>query len=877
MKRALLVVVLLLGWRMAVGERFVFKEGPMRAYEIQVSSGIRLMSVPGDVGELEARPVGGGASIRVGRRLAVQVAGVADPGSVVDGWPLDGVREVAPGFWILEAPDVATAVHACAALSKVAGVVVAHPIARRPFRKAFGYGPAPADPYFSRQWNFENRNASDGRRAGVDLNLRSAWAWTRGEGVLVAVGDDGVDMGHRDLADALEGGPHWNFETGQTNGNHGTTTQAHGTAVAGLVGARGGNGLGMAGAAPGARLASWVIFGRADDLVDDAAMMDMFQYRSNVVSVQNHSWANTGPEQLGPTPLQWVGISNAAVRGRGGLGVVMVRAGGNGRDNGVNANDDGYNADPQAIAVAAVRSDGHHASYSTAGANLLVAAPSGDAADGFPTLFTTDRRGALGFNQSVTTNDLADYGFDTTGFSGTSGSAPQIAGLSALILGANPGLGYRDVQQILVLSARQTDLSDPDLATNSAGLLVSHNVGFGVPDGGVAVRLARGWVPRPARVMAEHRTAAGFSLAIPEDGLLVETQGSTNLDGAIRLIPMSPGTGIHPVGVGPWLEVVDVGSAASVPALDLHGKAALIQRGGNFFYEKINNVVRAGAVLALISNNKDGDARILMGGTDDTMIPALFMSQNAGASLRQALVSADGAGVRVRVNPKVATVMLPVSETLICEHVTVILDTDHTQRGDLHVALISPGGTRSLLQRLNSDTAAGPSGWVYMTTHHFLEGSAGNWTVEVIDEAAGNSGSLLSVVLRVYGVPIEDADHDGLDDRWEMAHFGSLAMGAADDPDGDGVSNAREQLMGTDPTRVDVPFVAELTRWNTNVVRLSWPGLPGKTYQVFAADAATGPWTVQTNLSAVIPETEWMTSSSSLSRRYFRVQMQSGR
>jgi len=68
--------------------------------------------------------------------------------------------------------------------------------------------------------------------------------------------------------------------------------------------------------------------------------------------------------------------------------------------------------------------------------------------------------------------------FNATGFKGTSGSAPQIAGVVALVLGANPNLYVRDVRQILLLSARHFDLADPDLQTNGAGLRVSHNLGF---------------------------------------------------------------------------------------------------------------------------------------------------------------------------------------------------------------------------------------------------------------------------------------------------------------------------------------------------------------------------------------------------------------
>jgi len=45
-----------------------------------------------------------------------------------------------------------------------------------------------------------------------------------------------------------------------------------------------------------------------------------------------------------------------------------------------------------------------------------------------------------------------------------------------------------------------------------------------------------------------------------------------------------------------------------------------------------------------------------------------------------------------------------------------------------------------------------------------------------------------------------DTDADGLLDFWEEYYFGTLAEGAADDPDGDGFTNLQEYNAGTDPT-----------------------------------------------------------------------------
>jgi hypothetical protein len=49
----------------------------------------------------------------------------------------------------------------------------------------------------------------------------------------------------------------------------------------------------------------------------------------------------------------------------------------------------------------------------------------------------------------------------------------------------------------------------------------------------------------------------------------------------------------------------------------------------------------------------------------------------------------------------------------------------------------------------------------------------------------------------------DDRDQDGLADTWELAHFGSLANSATDDPDHDGFTNLQEQQAGFDPLVFD--------------------------------------------------------------------------
>jgi len=51
----------------------------------------------------------------------------------------------------------------------------------------------------------------------------------------------------------------------------------------------------------------------------------------------------------------------------------------------------------------------------------------------------------------------------------------------------------------------------------------------------------------------------------------------------------------------------------------------------------------------------------------------------------------------------------------------------------------------------------------------------------------------------------DDTDGDGLNDEWEMIHFGTLERDGTGDYDNDGISDYMEYLLGTDPTRDDHP------------------------------------------------------------------------
>jgi subtilisin family serine protease/subtilisin-like proprotein convertase family protein len=696
------------------------------------------------------------------------------------------------------------------------------------------YAPRPADKYWQYEWHAENRLPS-GVRTNIDLNVRGAWELTKGEGVTIAIADDGVELDHPDLAANAVAGLHYDFDLGITNGNHRVAADWHGTQAIGLVSAAL-DGAGMVGIAPATKFASWNIYpengGGARSFITSDKMARVYEYQNDVVSIQLHNWKETQNylRQIPMDPREDAAISNAVTLGRGGKGVVMIRPAGNlhfDRNNqtfiGRNANDDPLTSDPRAIAVAASRADGRVASYSERGACILVSAPSGDSAFGFNNIFTTDRVGTAGANQITFPSDptLNNYVFDSLGFTGTSASTPMIAGICSLILSANPNLTYRDVQQVLIHASKHVDTADPDLRRNGAGYWVSHRQGYGIPDAAEAVRVAKAWVNRPPAVRVTTPSDLIAPIAIEDASLraVIEAPGGTNSYVGF------PSYGVQPDDPTAKLELVDVGLAQLPITQNVQGKGVLIQRGIISFVDKINNVAAAGAAFAIIYNNTDTPPLATMGNSDFMSIPTISIRKSEGEALKARLANESALRAQLRGTPAVAHFTAP--GNMLCEHVGVRIRTTHPARQDLRITLKSPSGNRSILQAFNFDENPGPVDWTYWSTQHFYEPSGGAWTLEVTDEVEEFVGSLVGAELIIEGTPLLDTDRDGLDDTWELTNFTSLVQNALGDTDKDRSWNAREQALRTNPKIEETPFKLNIARLDTNHFRLAFPSHAG--------------------------------------------------
>jgi serine protease len=293
------------------------------------------------------------------------------------------------------------------------------------------------------------------------VGIRAPLAWERstGRGVVVAVVDTGVRQ-HLDLRANLLPGHDFISSTHHSADGDGRDADAsdpgdaaaagtcssgsearqsswHGTHVAGIVAAVGGNATGVVGVAYGARVLPVRALGRCGGYTSDIADAIVWAAGGDVAGVP----AN-------PTPARVINLSMAALstcaqttqraidfaRSRGA--VVVAAAGNHGGETSASAPANCRGV----IAVAATGPQGGKASYSNHGAAVSLAAPGGDLGQGI---------------LSTLNSGVAGPGADSyAAYQGTSMAAPAVAGVAALMLSANPRLTPDQVAQLLRSTAR---------------------------------------------------------------------------------------------------------------------------------------------------------------------------------------------------------------------------------------------------------------------------------------------------------------------------------------------------------------------------------------------------------------------------------------
>ncbi len=287
-----------------------------------------------------------------------------------------------------------------------------------------------SDPGTSSQWALDAVSATQ------------AWDVTTGSrNVVVAVIDSGIDLTHPDLVANIWTNPGeiagngvdddgngyvddvhgWNFVDNNANVQDG---YGHGTHVAGIIGASGGNGIGVTGlnwnvSIMALRFQDNQGVGYGDDAIRAVQYATMMRrdFGVNVVVI-NASWG-------GVTGMY--SVLETAIRDAGTAGITFVAVAGNsGADNdAVPRYPSGFDL-PNVIAVAACDSTGALAGFSNYGATTVDLAAPGTS------IYSTLPGGRYGW------------------LSGTSQAAPQVSGAVALLAAGKPGLSVADIRSAVL-------------------------------------------------------------------------------------------------------------------------------------------------------------------------------------------------------------------------------------------------------------------------------------------------------------------------------------------------------------------------------------------------------------------------------------------
>ena len=274
---------------------------------------------------------------------------------------------------------------------------------------------APNDTHYTRQWALENTGQLGGS-VDADIDAESAWTVSTGSsGIRVAILDSGIVAGHTEFEGRVIARNFTSSDPGAWGDDN-----SHGTHVAGIAAARGGNERGIAGVCWNCTVVVGRVLNAAGSGTDSQAAQGLEWAVSQGARVVNMSFSSSVASNTLEDAVLYAFQS----------GCLLVASSGN-RGSGEPEYPAAFDA---VVAVGNTTDRDVISSTSSYGEHLYLSAPG-------TSIWSTLPNG--------------DYGYK----SGTSMAAPHVSGLAGLVLSVNPSLPPGDVGTILALTA--DDLGAP--------------------------------------------------------------------------------------------------------------------------------------------------------------------------------------------------------------------------------------------------------------------------------------------------------------------------------------------------------------------------------------------------------------------------------